>query len=82
MKQFAEYNEEEQLDESWKNLATGFLVLKIRGISKKIKIIRYRRSNTDEENIENLFTKIDLLAEQANSIGYLSGQIGVMKDAK
>ncbi len=82
MKTFLELSEQQELDESWRNLAAGVLVIRIRGLSKKIKHIRYRRSNTHDENMTELFRKIDLLAEQNNGVAYLTGQLGVMRDEK
>ncbi len=82
MKTFTELREQQELDESWRTLGAGVLVLRIRNISKKIKHIQYKNNNTPEQNISDLFKKIDLLAEQNNSVGYLTGQLGVMKDEK
>ncbi len=82
MKTFNEVREQQELDESWRTLGAGVLVMRIRGIGKKIKNIRFKSSSTTDENINELFKKIDLLAEQNNSVGYLTGQLGVMKDEK
>lgn len=82
MKSFTELREQQELDESWRTLGAGLLVLRIKGISRKIKNIKYKRGNTVEENVSDLFAKIDLLAEQNNSVGYLTGQLGVVKDEK
>jgi hypothetical protein len=82
MKSFTELREQQELDESWRTLGAGLLVLRRKGISRKIKNIKYKRGNTVEENVSDLFAKIDLLAEQNNSVGYLTGQLGVVKDEK
>jgi|LWDU01.1.fsa_nt_gi hypothetical protein len=84
MKTLAELREQQlaHLDESWRNVAATVLVLRIRNFSKKITAIRFSERKTTDENISSLFKKIDLLAEQNNSVGYLTGQLGVMKDGK
>jgi len=84
MKTLSELREEQlaHLDESWRNVAATVLVMRIRNFSKKITGIRFSGSKTTDENLSSLFKKIDLLAEQNNSVGYLTGQLGVMKDEK
>jgi len=82
MKTFTELREQQELDESWRTIGAGVLVMRIRGIGRKVKNIKYKKNNTLEENVSDLFAKIDLLAEQNNSVGYLTGQLGVMKDEK
>ena len=84
-KQFKQELEQQQQDEtdlsegSLRNISAAVLVLRVKSLSTKIQNIKFQSNGTFENNLEAMFKKIDLQAQQQNAVSYLVGQLGVMK---
>ena len=64
---------------SLRTISAGVLVMRVKSLSSKIQNIKFQQNGSLEKNLEAMFKKIDLQAQQQNAVSYLVGQLGVMK---
>ncbi len=74
-----ETKDKEELTETWRTIGTVALVMKIRSLATKIQNVKFSSTDSTEEQIEKMFTKIDLHSQQTSNLSYLVAQINLSK---
>ncbi len=76
-------DELDTIDEGVMRTATSVaLVAKIRSLYKQIKSTKFSKNDAPEVQLDKLFSKIDLLADQSIKLSYLIAQLAYMKEKK
>jgi hypothetical protein len=71
--------ETKELTESWRTIGAVALVMRIKSLATKIQNVKFSSTDSTEEQIEKMFTKIDLHSQQTSNLSYLVAQINLSK---